>query len=150
MDGRDSDQRRRPGRPSEGANLVASLATGTPVAKARLESILRTLSGEWTVEEACARLAISRSRFHEMRTAFLEGATTLLEPKRPGPKRAVESVDATTADALQEQVDSLEIEVIAAQVRADLVLTGSTGKRAESTSQSRPGKRGKKRRRRGR
>ena len=129
---------------------MASLATGTPVAKARLESILRTLSGEWTVEEACARLAISRSRFHEMRTAFLEGATTLLEPKKPGPSRAVEPVDATMVDELQEQVSSLEVEVLTAQVRADLALAGSTGKNKGSTPKPRPGKRRKKRRGRGR
>ncbi len=71
------------GRPPKGLDHVDSLP-GDPEEKERLKTILATLTGDLQVKEACQKLSISESRFHELRqsalTAMLEG----LAPRPPG------------------------------------------------------------------
>lgn len=142
MDGHRTDQEhRRPGRPSQGANLVASVASGSSIAKARLEAILRTLEGEWTIEEACDHLAIKRSAFHKMRSRFLEEATTLLEPRKRGPKQQADVVDVGEVEGLHERIRELEIDVFAARTREDLALAGSASRAKPKRGPSRKKKR---------
>ncbi len=61
----------RSGRKPAGPKLVEGLS-GSDFAKKRLEQILRTVSGEATIEEACTELGISRTRFYDLRQALLE------------------------------------------------------------------------------
>jgi hypothetical protein len=120
-----SDQEGRSimGRPPLGAELVDGLPRGSKVARRRLAVILRTLSGELTIEGASAELGVGRSRFHAMRTRFLSEATGLLEPRPPGP-RAHEPTEAELeAQRLRERVKDLEVEVHIARVREDLAMT---------------------------
>lgn len=120
-----SDQEGRSimGRPPLGAELVEGLPRGSKIARRRLAVILRTLSGELTIEGASAELGVGRSRFHAMRSRFLSEATGLLEPRPPGP-RAHEPTEAEReAQRLRERVKELEVEVHIAKVREDLAMT---------------------------
>ena len=91
-------------RPVMGSDLVNKLS-GTEEAKARLKVILDTVAGQRTIEEACAELDISRSRFFELRDRVLQAAVTDLEPKPPG--RPAKAVD---VEAVQRRLKELEAE----------------------------------------
>ena len=134
---------RRRGRPALGAELLESIEGASPIARERLEAIVRTLSGEWTLEEACEHLGVGRSWFCEMRSRFLRESAPLLEPRRPGPPPRVETEAERNTKELRQRLDELQIEVEAAQVREEIA-------RVMPRSKSPSGKRGKKRRRRGR
>lgn len=73
----------RPGRKPLATGHVARL-TGSPHAKQRLTAVLKTLSGEWTISQACAELAIHAAYFHTLRHEWLQSAVELLEPKPAG------------------------------------------------------------------
>ena len=76
----------RPGRKPAGPKLVEGLS-GSDFAKKRLEQVLRTLSGELTIEEACAELNIGRTRFYDLRQELLEDMVERLEPRPAGRPR---------------------------------------------------------------
>jgi hypothetical protein len=57
---------------------------GSELAKLRLSLILRTMLGELSVAEACAELEVCESRFHALRTHWLQESLELLEPRRTG------------------------------------------------------------------
>lgn len=80
---------------------------GSQLARRRLEMILRTLSGELTIEEACRELSIHASRFHQLRSRWLQQSLELLEPRPTGrppeddpPARAAE-LAARETEAMQ-------------------------------------------------
>ena len=81
---------------------------GSPRAKARLTAILKTLSGQWTVPQACAAVGLREAHFHTLRHAWLAGAVALLEPKPAGrPPRVVDpqhAADQQRIADLQQQV----------------------------------------------
>jgi transposase-like protein len=80
---------RRRGRPHEGAELVEKLDNCSDAARERLKIIFQTLSGQFTVEQACQTLNIQRSAFNKLRSQFIENAVQLLEPRMPGRKKKV-------------------------------------------------------------
>ena len=92
----------------------------SPLARRRLEWLLKSLSGECTVPEACVALGINESRFHKLRGDWLQAAAESLEPGRPGrrPKRV--SPEAEQVATLREQVRRLELQWETSQVRAEL------------------------------
>jgi hypothetical protein len=115
---------RRPGRPALGADLVGSIEDASPVARSRLEAILRNLSGEWTIEEAAASVGMKRSWFCDLRKRYLRESAELLEPRRPGPTPR-EATDAErVVAALKERIVDLELDVEAAEIREELALAG--------------------------
>jgi len=107
------------GRPPLGAELVKHLA-GSPQAKQRLSVILHTLAGELTIPQACAELGIGESRFHELRNQVLQRTLEELEPKPLG-RPATPPEDARLA-RLRQEVQSLKIDLRAAQLREELAL----------------------------
>jgi len=107
------------GRPPLGAELVEHLA-GSPPAKKRLAVILRTLSGELTIPQACIELGIGESRFHELRTQILQHTLEELEPKPLG--RPAASQDDARLLHLQQDIQSLKIDLRAAQIREELAM----------------------------
>jgi hypothetical protein len=107
------------GRPPLGPELVDRLGT-TEEAKARLKAILETLAGTKTVEEACAQLDVSESRFHELRAEALAGAATVLEPAPRGRPRRTEDPAQSELEALKGRVKELEQDLIFAKTRAVL------------------------------
>ena len=108
------------GRPPLGAEIVDRLE-GSPQAKDRLRTILRTLSGERTIPQACQELGIGESRFHELRGDVLQGVLENLEGKPRG-----RPPDASDSDArvqqLQQQVLALTTDLRASQIREELAI----------------------------
>jgi hypothetical protein len=95
---------------------------GSDLAKERLKVVLETLAGSCRVQEACQRLQISEPRFHQLRLQVLESALGSLEPRSPGrPPKCVTPAEEQVAQ-LQEQLTEKEIELRAAQARAEIAL----------------------------
>lgn len=107
------------GRPPSGSKLVDQL-DGSSQARRRLEAVLRTLSGEWTIPQACAALGISASRFHKLRNEVLQHAMESLEPRQRGRPPAARP-DPRLLE-LEQQVQALRYDVQAAQIREELAM----------------------------
>jgi len=114
--------KRKRGRPPKGRALIEKLA-GSAQAREKLELIVGTMTGELTVEEACAKLGVSAARFHQVRDEGLGGAMENLEPKPVGRPRVEETEEARRIRELQARVDRLELELHAADVRTMIALT---------------------------
>lgn len=111
----------RRGRPPRGPEH-AQKVEASEEARSRLELILRTLSGELSVAEACERLGIGEAQFHRLRDRALAGAAEALEPRPAGrPAAALDPSSARVAE-LEDELDELRIELYAAQVREELAL----------------------------
>jgi len=92
----------------------------TEETKARLKAILETLAGTKTVEEACAQLDVSESRFHELKAIALASAASGLEPAPRGRPRKAEDPAQSEVEALKRRVKELEQDLIFAKTRAVL------------------------------
>lgn len=113
---------RRRGRPHEGAQLVEKLEEGSEVARQRLKVIFQTLSGVFTVQQACQILRINRSAFNKLRSQFLANAVQLLEPKTPGRKKKVMTSEQLENQRLIEENQRLKFELRAQQLREEIGL----------------------------
>jgi transposase-like protein len=102
------------GRKPAGPQIVERLE-GSPVAKQRLEVILETIAGRSTVPEACQRLGIGESRFHELRNQTLQATLEALEPRPPGRPAKPTSPEQPEIDTLQAELRRLHFELRAAQ-----------------------------------
>ena len=110
----------RRGRPHQGAQLVEKLEDGTEVARQRLKVIFQTLSGVFTVQQACQILQINRSAFNKLRSQFLANAVQLLEPKTPGRKKKVVTEQEAENQRLIEENQRLTFELRAQQLREEI------------------------------
>ncbi len=108
----------RSGRKPAGSKLVDGLR-GSRYAKDRLRQIIRTLSGEATIEEACQELQISRTRFYDLRESALKGLLNQLEP-RPAGRPPQKSETTEEVAHLEQTIAELEWELEATQVRMEL------------------------------
>jgi hypothetical protein len=98
---------------------------GSPVAKARLRVILANLAGQINVADACAELGIEESWFFDLKHESLERWAKTLEPGSPGRPPSVEKTPEQQQIAeLEEKVGRLELELQAAQLRAELAREG--------------------------
>jgi hypothetical protein len=109
------------GRPPLGAELVRQL-DGSAQARRRLEVIVLTLSGELAVPEACRILALGSTRFHRMRRQALQQTLEALEPRPRGRPAARPGPQDERIYELEQQVQSLMIDLRAAQIREELAL----------------------------
>jgi hypothetical protein len=109
----------RAGRKPTGAKLVERLE-GSSHAKERLQVILETLAGHWTIPDACQVLGIQESMFHKMRSQALQTALGGLEPRPAGRKPKFASPAEERAAELERQVEQLQIELKASEVRREL------------------------------
>jgi hypothetical protein len=89
-------------------------------AKRRLRIVLTTITGERTVEEAAAELAVSTARVHELRKVALSGAAQALEPRAPG--RPASPRPDPELEALREEVKELRVDLQAARVREEIAI----------------------------
>lgn len=92
---------------------------GSEHAKKRLQEVLRTLSGEVTIDEACTELGISRTRFYDLRQTLLEEMVEQLEP-RPRGRPPDQQAKSEEVAALERRIAQLEVELEASQIRAEL------------------------------
>lgn len=109
----------RTGRKPDGPQIVERLE-GSPSAKQRLEVILETIAGQLTIPEACARLSICESRFHNLRNQTLQATLNTLEPRRPGRPPKPTSPEQEEIDALKADLDRAHKDLAVADVQVRL------------------------------
>jgi hypothetical protein len=109
----------RPGRKPLGEAHVDSL-NGSPIAKHRMEIILKTSRGELTIPEASAQWDICESRFHSLRRQWLQEAIELLEPRRVGRPPASRVGNEYEIDRLRLEREELRQELEVAEVRLEI------------------------------
>ena len=109
----------RTGRKPSGPQIVERLE-GSPSAKQRLEVILETIAGQLTIPEACARLRIGPSRFHDLRNQTLQATLSTLEPRRPGRPPTRTSPEQGEIDALKADLDRAHKDLAVADVQVRL------------------------------
>jgi transposase-like protein len=110
------------GRRPAGPEYVDRL-DGSDLAKERLKIVLQTLAGQCRVTEACQQLGICEQRFHQIREEALTAALAGLEPQPAGRPAAVMAPTVVEQQALQAQLEHLEVELRAAQAREEIALT---------------------------
>ena len=109
------------GRPPEGPELADRLE-GTPEAKKRMKTILETLTGERTIQDACELLGIAPARFHEIRKEALQAACAAIEAKPAGRPPSPEPVVDPRVKDLEDEVKQLKLELRASNVREQIAL----------------------------
>jgi hypothetical protein len=102
------------GRPPRRSNLVDQFDADS-ITKQRFKVLLRTISGELSVADACHSLAISQARFFELRTTMLQAALDSLQPKQPG--RPAQKIDAESQRIHDLEQQNLELRVHLAAAR---------------------------------
>lgn len=130
------------GRPPKGSELVDRF-DGSAEAKERLKAVIDAMTGASTVAEACARLGVGESRFHQIRDEALAGALSSLEPRMPGRPRKEEPEEAGQLAQMEKRIRRLELELEAAHVRTELALTMPELMRVPDKKNSRAKKTGK-------
>jgi hypothetical protein len=110
----------RRGRPPKGLAHVDSLE-GDAASKERVKVILASLSGDLTVPEACERLGMSETRFHELRRTALESMVSGIAPRPPGrpPKEPEEDEEVAY---LKARLAWAEEELQISRVRTEIAL----------------------------
>ncbi len=116
---------RRQGQEREEIELTspADSSPGTTCSSAEgLTVLLETLRGELPVPEACQRLGICASRFHELRGEWLQEALELLEPGPLGrpPRQAEAAPLPSRIQALEAENRTLRQQLTAAELRREL------------------------------
>jgi hypothetical protein len=109
------------GRRPAGPNYVDRLP-GSPQARERLRVVLETIAGQRSVIEACALLGVCPQRFHQLRESSMLAAMADLEPGTPGRPAQTSTAVQEQIDALQEQLADKDVELRAAQARAEIAV----------------------------
>ncbi len=107
------------GRRSEMKQLVA-WTPASEQARERTKVMLLTLAGHWTVQDGCARLGISRTRFQDLRRRMLTAAVGVFEHGRPGRPREHTGRRPRGVQALERRVRSLLLENQRLRAQLDL------------------------------
>ena len=107
------------GRPPKGLSHVDSLP-GEKAEKDRLKTILATITGDLSAKEACGRLAVSASRFHELRQTALSGMLAGLAPRPPG--RPAKEREPKAVRELRERVAWLEEELEISRLKTEIAM----------------------------
>lgn len=111
------------GRPPLGPALVDTLP-GSDRAKHVVRTILETIAGTRTIENAADALDCNRAYVHVLRERLLTATIAAAEPRKPGPKPAPELPPAATAalaDAERRAKDA-EVALELERARAELAL----------------------------
>ncbi len=116
------------GRRAAGPEYVEKL-TGPAQEKRRLEVILRTLSGECRVAEACEMLGVCESRFHALRHQALQAALDGLAPRPPGRPAAPPTAAPAGEDEARLELEAARVGEEIALVLPALAAKAAAGKR---------------------
>jgi len=109
------------GRKPMGTTIVAN-REGSEAARRRVQVVLQTIAGTLTVDEACRELGIGAAAFHKVRGQTLDGAIAACEPGPAGrPAARTDEKDAEIL-GLRSRISDLEIDLRAAQTRAELAI----------------------------
>lgn len=108
------------GRPNKGVEHVDKVDASRHE-KDRLKAVLRTVTGELSVQDACAQLGISRARFQALRDECLQGAADALAPGRPGRPPLRDAEHQAEVDELQQENAQLREQLKRQQIRLDLL-----------------------------
>jgi len=123
------------GRKPLGIEELVERLPGSPVAQERLRAILANIAGQISVSEACAALGIEESWFFELKHRSLKRWLEALEPELAGRRSAAPpSPEQEHIVELQKRIRRLELELSAAQLRADLARAGRSGPAAGGES----------------
>jgi len=106
------------GRPVDGGKRVGR-CDGSEDAKLRAETVVAYLARTLTAEEACARLKIGESRFHEVVQASIQGMVKANELGQSGRPRERSEEDEKIV-ALEGKVGELEHELKLAKLLENL------------------------------
>ena len=109
------------GRWPSGPEYIDKLV-GSDDIKERLKVILKTLSGETRLLEACAQLGLGETRFHTLREIALQGALSALEPRPAGRPSRASTTEAEQIRALEQRVRELQQALHESQVREEIAL----------------------------
>jgi hypothetical protein len=109
------------GRPPQKLRLLDRLS-GSELAKLRTRTILETLNGDKTIEEACAVLGVGRSAFHELRNQALEAWVKELEPKSPGRPRSEPSEEEVALRQAMRENYELKRDLRVEQLKTEIAL----------------------------
>jgi transposase-like protein len=109
------------GRPNFGVDHVDRI-DAPEEDKRRAKIVLQTLTEEISVDEACRRLSIGPTRFHELRKEVLEGAIAGAHPGRPGRPRKEEPSDERKIRRLEGRVKELQEELQLSLLRTELAV----------------------------
>jgi predicted ArsR family transcriptional regulator len=85
-----------------------------------LRVVLLAGSGQITVPQAAAQLGIGPTRFHELRNELLQHALESAEPKARGRPAKHDSPAEVRIRQLEQEVQSLKLDLRAAQIRQEL------------------------------
>lgn len=129
------------GRPTSASSMLDRLGAG-PAAKERVLVIVANLTGAVPVAEACRRLALGRTQFWALRTAFLSAAIRTVEPRRRGRPSRVPDPEDRRVSGLQAEVarlkEALELSRVREEIAFVLPWTGRRQKRARRILRRRP------------
>ena len=145
----------RLGRKPLGPDLALHL-DGSTRAKERMQTILATVAGKLTIDEACTRLGVGSAMFYRLRTEALQAGLDRLEPRPLG--RPPAEPPPQQVRELEEQVAELVRQLKTAEVRLELVHSLPQVARLESpgettvkkTKRNTDGRRARKRKRQAR
>lgn len=126
------------GRPSLGAAAHVRKLDGDELTKHRLAAVLRTLTGELSIEAACEELGLSPAQLHRLRDRALQGALGALEPGTPGRPPSTPPLEPSRLTELEAEVRELKMELRAAQLREEIaVVLPHLAKQAASVEKKR-------------
>lgn len=108
----------RAGRKPQGWKLIDALE-GDARDKARVKAFLQTLSGECTVDEACAALGLHPSWFFDLRNRWLQDSLNALARPLGRPAKRTE-VDEGEVAELRRQMRELQQRLNLAELRQGL------------------------------
>ena len=110
------------GRRSKGPQIVQGLK-GSDHAKERLRTIMQTLTGELTVQEAQKQLGIGHTAFHQLREKAFQIALEGLEPGHAGrPRRPTETQEEKRIQELEAELLEMRIDLEASRIKEEIAI----------------------------
>lgn len=112
---------RRPGRPN-GWMARLERMEGDPIAKQRAHAVVQTIREDVMVKDACAELAISRSRFQQLSDEGLEALLAAMHFGQPGrPPKSASPPTAAELAVLRAENERLRHELELARTEIELL-----------------------------
>lgn len=103
--------------------LVEAIEASEP-ARERAKVLLLTMAGQWSVQDGCERLGLSRTRLQDLRRRMLEAAVGALEGGVAGRPRRGAPREEARLERLRAEVASLSHELRLARAQVDLYECG--------------------------